>query len=63
MKGVGGWSMDGLHGGTLLGARGSGFVMFWDWESAEIVRRVDVDAKDVSQMLCILDMRLMVSVR
>ncbi|KAF8814154.1 hypothetical protein BYT27DRAFT_7266764 [Phlegmacium glaucopus] len=28
MKGSGGWSMESLHGGTLLGARGAGFV-FW----------------------------------
>lgn len=47
MKGVGGWSMDGLHSGPLLGARGNGFVMFWDWESGEIVRRIDVEAKNV----------------
>jgi coatomer subunit beta' len=48
MRGVGSWGMDGLHGGSLLGARGSGFVMFWDWESGEIVRRIDVDANNVS---------------
>jgi coatomer subunit beta' len=48
MKGVGSWGMDGLHGGSLLGARGNGFVMFWDWESGEIVRRIDVDANNVS---------------
>lgn len=47
MKGAGSWSIDGLHGGTLLGARGAGFVMFWDWETGEIVRRIDVDAKNV----------------
>ncbi|KAK7461035.1 Coatomer subunit beta' [Stygiomarasmius scandens] len=48
MKGVGAWSMDGVYGGTLLAARGNGFVMFWDWESGEIVRRIDVDnAKSV----------------
>ncbi|KAK0207142.1 coatomer protein [Desarmillaria ectypa] len=47
MKGVGSWSMDGIHGGTLLGARGSGFVVFWDWESGEIVRRIDVDAQNI----------------
>ena len=28
-------------------ARGTGFVMFWDWESGDIVRRVDVEAKNV----------------
>ncbi|KAK0443982.1 coatomer protein [Desarmillaria tabescens] len=47
MTGVGSWSMDGIHGGTLLGARGSGFVMFWDWESGEIVRRIDVEAQNI----------------
>ncbi|KAI0690264.1 coatomer beta [Cytidiella melzeri] len=47
MKGAGSWSLDGLHGGPLLGARGSGVVVFWDWESGEIVRRIDVDAKNI----------------
>jgi len=47
MKGAGSWSIESLHGGTLLGARGNGFVMFWDWESGEIVRRIDVDSKNV----------------
>lgn len=49
MKGAGAWAIDGLHGGTLLAARGTGFVVFWDWESGEVVRRVDVDAKNVSE--------------
>lgn len=48
MKGAGSWSIDGLHGGTLLGARGAGFVMFWDWETGDIVRRIDVEAKNVN---------------
>ncbi|KAF7968238.1 hypothetical protein HWV62_31569 [Athelia sp. TMB] len=47
MKGAGSWTIEGLHGGPLLCARGSGFVLFWDWESGEIVRRIDVDAKNV----------------
>lgn len=51
MKGAGSWALEGLHGGTLLGARGSGFVVFWDWESGEVVRRIDVDAKNVSYLL------------
>ena len=37
MKGSGSWSTESLHGGTLLGARGKGFVMFSD---GEIVRRI-----------------------
>jgi coatomer subunit beta' len=48
MKGVGSWAMDAIYGGPVLGARGKGFVIFWDWESGEIVRRIDVDAKNVS---------------
>ncbi|KAF9477857.1 coatomer protein [Pholiota conissans] len=47
MKGAGSWSIESLYGGTLLGGRGNGFVMFWDWETGEIVRRIDVDAKNV----------------
>lgn len=48
MKGAGSWSIDGLHGGPLLGARGSGFVLFWDWETGEVVRRIEADARNVS---------------
>ena len=47
MKGLGSWIIDGLHGGALLGGRGSTFVVFWDWETGEIVRRIDVEAKNV----------------
>jgi coatomer subunit beta' len=47
MKGAGSWTVDGLHGGPLLGARGAGFVVFWDWETGDIVRRIDVEAKNV----------------
>ncbi|OAX39081.1 Coatomer, beta' subunit [Rhizopogon vinicolor AM-OR11-026] len=47
MKGVGSWAMDAIYGGPVLGARGKGFVIFWDWESGEIVRRIDVDAKNI----------------
>lgn len=47
MKGAGSWSVDGIHGGTLLAARGPGFVVFWDWETGEVVRRIDVDAQNV----------------
>jgi len=53
MKGSGSWGVEGLHGGTLLAARGNGFVVFWDWESGEIVRRIDVDAKNVTSLILI----------
>ncbi|KAK7053051.1 Coatomer subunit beta' [Paramarasmius palmivorus] len=47
IKGAGSFSMEAIYGGTLLGGRGNGFVMFWDWETGDIVRRIDVDAKNV----------------
>jgi coatomer subunit beta' len=48
MKGAGSWAIEGLSGGAYLAARGSGFVLFWDWESGEIVRRIEADATNVS---------------
>jgi coatomer subunit beta' len=48
MKGAGSWAVDAIYGGPVLGARGKGFVIFWDWESGDIVRRIDVDAKNAS---------------
>jgi coatomer subunit beta' len=47
LKGAGGFAVEGLHGGPLLAARAPGFVVFWDWETGEIVRRIDVEAKNV----------------
>ncbi|KAH6908239.1 coatomer protein [Coprinopsis sp. MPI-PUGE-AT-0042] len=47
MKGAGSFAVDQIYTGTLLGGRGNGFVIFWDWETGEIVRRIDVDAKGV----------------
>lgn len=47
LKGVGSWVVEGVFGGTLLGAIGSGFVIFWDWETGEVVRRIEVEAKNV----------------
>ncbi|KAF8583901.1 coatomer beta [Ramaria rubella] len=46
-KGAGSFTIDGLHGGPVLSARGSGFVVFWDWDSCEVVRRIEVEAKNV----------------
>jgi coatomer subunit beta' len=48
IKQSGAFTIEGLHGGPLLSARGNGFVMFWDWESGQIVRRIEVDATSVS---------------
>lgn len=46
-KGGIGAQMEGVYGGTLLGARGTGWVIFWDWETGEVVRRIEVDGRDV----------------
>lgn len=48
IKSTGGWAVEGVHGGALLSARGNGFVMFWDWETGAVVRRIEVDATNVS---------------
>lgn len=47
MKGCGSWSIDAIFGGSVLGARGKGFVVFWDWETGEVVRRIDVEVKNI----------------
>jgi coatomer subunit beta' len=47
LKGVGGWSVESVHGGPLLAARGNGFVAFWDWETGEVDRRAEVERKNV----------------
>ncbi|CAN6654675.1 coatomer subunit beta' [Trichomonascus vanleenenianus] len=36
-----------IFGGTLLGVKGDGFVMFYDWETGYFVRRVDIEATQV----------------
>jgi coatomer subunit beta' len=51
MKGAGNFLIEALYPGPVLGARGPGYVIFWDWESGEIVRRIDVDAKNVRRLL------------
>jgi coatomer subunit beta' len=43
-----GFSFDDVKGGALLGVLGAGFVCFYDWDTGALVRRIDVDAKDVS---------------
>ncbi|TXT10421.1 uncharacterized protein COLE_04355 [Cutaneotrichosporon oleaginosum] len=48
IKSSGSWAVEGIHGGPLLAARGSGFVMFWDWETGAVVRRIEVDATNVA---------------
>ncbi|GAA5900352.1 hypothetical protein JCM5296_001406, partial [Sporobolomyces johnsonii] len=42
-----GYTTDGIYGGTLLGVKGMGFVVFYDWETGAIVRRIEVEARNV----------------
>lgn len=42
-----GFAAEGLMGGVLLGVRGQGGVGLFDWETGELVRRIDVLPNDV----------------
>ncbi|KAI9844844.1 MAG: hypothetical protein M1837_005262 [Sclerophora amabilis] len=42
-----GFQAEGLSGGVLLGVKGQGGVGFFDWESGGLVRRIEVDPKNV----------------
>ncbi|WFD32317.1 Coatomer subunit beta' [Malassezia sp. CBS 17886] len=39
--------VEGVAGGPLLGVMGVGFVCFYDWASGALVRRINVDARQV----------------
>lgn len=41
------YNIDKLFSGALLGAKSDGFIYFFDWESGALVRRIDVNARDV----------------
>jgi coatomer subunit beta' len=43
-----GYTAEGIFGGSLLGVRSNTFINFYDWESGNIVRRIDVTPKQVS---------------
>ncbi|CAI1988503.1 hypothetical protein SEUBUCD646_0G01390 [Saccharomyces eubayanus] len=40
-------AVDRLFSGALLGLKSEGFVYFFDWDNGALVRRIDVNAKDV----------------
>jgi len=42
-----GFQADGLSGGSLLGVRGQGGIGFFDWQSLSLVRRIEVEPRDV----------------
>ena len=41
------FAAEAIYGGRLLGARTSDFIVFYDWNTGSIVRRVDVAARGV----------------
>lgn len=43
-----GFQAEGLSGGVLLGVKGQGGIGLFDWESGQLVRRIEVDPKSVS---------------
>ena len=36
-----------VHGGRLIGVQAADFICFYDWDSATLVRRIDVEAKEI----------------
>ena len=42
-----GFQAEGLSGGVLLGVKGQGGVGLFDWETGQLVRRIEVDPKNV----------------
>ncbi|KAK5047387.1 hypothetical protein LTR84_006910 [Exophiala bonariae] len=42
-----GFQAEGLSGGVLLGVKGQGGIGFFDWESGSLVRRIEVEPREV----------------
>ena len=42
-----GYAADGLTGGVLLGVKGQGGIGFFDWQTGNLVRRIEVEPKTV----------------
>ncbi|GAB7339627.1 hypothetical protein MBLNU457_6220t1 [Dothideomycetes sp. NU457] len=42
-----GFQAEGLSGGVLLGVKGQGGIGLFDWETGQLVRRIEVDPKSV----------------
>lgn len=45
-----GFQAEGLTGGVLLGVKGQGGIGLFDWQSGGLVRRIEVDPKQVRTM-------------
>jgi coatomer subunit beta' len=44
-----------LTGGVLLGVKGQGGIGFYDWQTGGLVRRIEVDPKEVREFLRLLE--------
>jgi hypothetical protein len=42
-----GFQAEGLAGGVLLGVKGQGGIGLFDWQTGGLVRRIEVDPKEV----------------
>ena len=38
---------EGIYGGSLLGVRSSNSLSFYDWDSLELIRRIEINVKQV----------------
>lgn len=45
-----GFQAEGLTGGVLLGVKGQGGIGFFDWQTGGLVRRIEVDPKEVCKI-------------
>lgn len=45
-----GFQAEGLSGGVLLGVKGQGGIGMFDWETGHLVRRIEVDPREVSDI-------------
>ena len=42
-----GFQAEGLSGGVLLGVKGQGGIGMFDWETGSLVRRIEVEPREV----------------
>lgn len=40
-------SLEGIDGGHLLAARSSGSLLFYDWDTGHVIRRIEIAAKRI----------------
>ena len=53
-----GFQAEGLSGGVLLGVKGQGGIGMFDWETGSLVRRIEVDPREVRTIISLLEILL-----